>query len=444
MGFSLEQHEGMAGGIRRIVDEELSAAIDSLEGRGPDDHDAAVHDARKRLKKARAAVRLVREDVGRDVQRTETTALRDAARRLSGARDAHVLLETLAALERDATPALPASAVADLRTALERRRDELRAATAGDVSAEVVAELAAVRERLPGWPLDDEGFSSAAAGLRRIHGRGRSAMDAAFEQGDDESWHDWRKRVKDLWYALRILAPIAPGQLKGMVDEADELSDVLGDHNDLAVLGEALDEHAATLDPGQVALVRAALERRRDELRLAAVPLGRRLYAESPRRFAKRLGSYWRARGAQDAADAVWLEPVVAGRVRELLAARASADAAGKRRIAAEVRGLGFRAGDFSDHVPRRRGGFSAEDFDTLVADGVVRIGAPPAPRERPARRPAPAPAGHAEPAEPADGDRPRPPARDTLLLPSPLDVVRGSAVLALSTARRARRMLPL
>lgn len=351
MGFSLEQHEGIASGIRRIFDEELARAIDSLEGRGPAGRDAAVHDARKRPKKARAAVRLARADLGRDVQRTETAALGGAARRLSGVRDAHVLLETLAALEEHAT-ALPAAAVGDLRAALERRRDELHA--------------------------------------------------AALEDGD-------------------VVGEVT-----------DRLSEVLGDHNDIAVLGEALEEHAGALDTGQRELVRAAIDRRRDELRLAAVPLGRRLYAEAPKRFARRMGSYWRARGEQEAAEEIWLEPVLAGRTRELLAARASADASGKRRIAAQLRGLGARITDLAERVPRRPGGFSAEDFDTLVAEGVIRIGAVPAPGDRPATPRVPAP----QKTQGTTGG-------DGLWLPSPVDLLRGSASLALGAGRRTRGKLP-
>jgi len=434
MGFNLEHNEGIATGIRRIFDEELAKAIDSLEGRGPADRGAAVHDARKRLKKARAAVRLARADLGRDVQRTETATLGDAARRLSGVRDAHVLLETLAALEEHATP-LPATAVGDLRAALEGRRDELHAAALadGDVVGEVTAQIAVVRERAREWPLHDEGFGSVAKSLQRIYRRGSEAMEAALEQGDDESWHDWRKRVKDLWYALRILEPIAAHQLKGMVAEADRLSDVLGAHNDIAVLREALEEHAGALDGGQLELVRAAIDRRRDELRLAAVPLGRRLYAEAPKRFVRRTRSYWKARSEQEAADAIWLEPVFAGRIRELLASRASADAAGKRRIAAQLRGLGVQITDFAERLPRRSGGFSAEDFDTLVARGVIRIGAVPAPGARPAPPPKPAPQ-RTQDATRGDG----------LRMPSRGDLVRGSADLALGAARRMRGKLPL
>lgn len=433
MGFSLEQREGLATGLRRIFDEELAKAIDSLQGRGPTDRDAAVHDARKRLKKARAVVRLARYDVGPDAQRVETTALGDAARALSGVRDAHVLLETLAALEEHAGGALPAAAVGELRAALERRRDELHAAALedGDAAGEVVAQITPRRERAREWSLNDEEIGSVAKGLRRIYRRGRAAMEAAFKEGDDESWHDWRKRVKDLWYALRILEPIAPAQLKGMVAEADELSDVLGDHNDVAVLRGAVTEHAGALPDGQLELVHAALDRRRDELRLAAFPLGRRLYAEAPKRFTRRLGAYWSARSAQEAAEAIWLEPVLAGRIRELLAARTATDTAGKRRIAAQLRGLGFRIGDVAEHVPRRAGGFSAQDFDALIAQRVIRIGALPAPGERAPPRPVPA----SQQRQTADRDG---------LVRSARDLVRGSAGFALEVARRVRGAVPL
>ncbi|HEV2076005.1 MAG TPA: hypothetical protein VGR10_07175, partial [Thermoleophilaceae bacterium] len=71
------------------------------------------------------------------------------------------------------------------------------------------------------------------------------------------------------------------------------------------------------------------------------------------------------------------LTPEVAFRVRELLAAKEFADAAGRRRITRELQALGFRVADLAEHVPRRRGGFAAEDLDALIARGVVRVGRP-------------------------------------------------------------------
>jgi CHAD domain-containing protein len=380
MGYRLERGEGMADGVRRIVAEQLEGAQEQLSGGGDEDFDAAVHDARKRLKKARSALRLVRDDMGQKARRPENKLMREAGRRLSGVRDAQVLLETLELVaDRDDPAAPPLEAVRPFKERLAARRAEIAADVRdGDAAAAVAAQLDGVLAGSAEWSLRDESFDAAEKGLRRIHRRGRRTMAAALESGRDDDWHEWRKRAKDLWYALRILKPVAPGQLGGPTNEADALSDVLGDHNDVAVLEAALDEHAGELEPTHVELLRGAIDRRRQKLRLAALPLGRRLYGERSRSFASRLSTYWDAREAQAAAEAQWLVPEVAGQVRELLAAKRRANPSESRRIAVRLRRLGFRIGDFGDMIPRRSGGFSIDDFDELVGRGAIRVGTRP------------------------------------------------------------------
>src|ERR687888_223363 len=54
----------------------------------------------------------------------------------------------------------------------------------------------------------------------------------------DAAVHEWRKRSKDLWYHLRLLRDGRREVLAPAADRAHELSDLLGDHHDLAVLAE--------------------------------------------------------------------------------------------------------------------------------------------------------------------------------------------------------------
>jgi CHAD domain-containing protein len=375
MSFRLRDGEGVADGIRRIVAEELDDAVAGLRdgaGATAQRRDAAIHEARKNLKKARSALRLVRTDLRGSTRRAETAAMRDAGRRLSGARDAQVMLDTLAGLARR-SPAPPAGELHALEATLTKRRDELARRLAGEegLLGAVAGELQAIRDRVPGWRLRDATPASAVEGAAIIHARGRAAMRAALRGGEDADWHEWRKRVKDLWYVGRILEPIAGPQLAGLVREADELADVLGAHNDLAVLLGAAGDH-----PG----VAGAIVARRDELRRAAAPLGRRLYAEKPAAFGRRLRALMEAHGAAREAQARWLAPDVADAVRAQLAAKPAADEAGRRAIAAELRRLGLRATDYERLLPRHAGGFSAEDFELLVTRGVVRVGTPPDP----------------------------------------------------------------
>jgi CHAD domain-containing protein len=321
----------------------------------------------------------VRDDIGNRCRREENRIMRDAARSLSGARDAQVLVETLDAVAPARGGSAPRDAAKPLRRELEanRRRLAQEVQHDGGTKGAAVEALTGVLGRVDRWPLEEEGFDAAKGGLERIHDRGRRAMSEALDRGDDDSWHEWRKRVKDLWYCARILRPLAPASIEGVVSDADALSDVLGDHHDLAVLEAAIDEHRPALDAEQARLLHEAVAWRRTRLRLAAIPLGRRLYAEKPRAFARRFSAYWDARSEEEAARARWLTPEAASRVRELLAERASAEANDKRRISAELRRLDFSVTELAEHVPRRRGGLVAEDLDDLIARGVVRVGEP-------------------------------------------------------------------
>jgi hypothetical protein len=60
--------------------------------------------------------------------------------------------------------------------------------------------------------------------------------------------------------------------------------------------GAARATEAAMADQlSQTEVVRTWVERRREELQEQALPLGERLYEETPKQFTRRLKAYWRA-----------------------------------------------------------------------------------------------------------------------------------------------------
>src|SRR3954468_3779501 len=95
MTYSLSLDD-LAASVKRVAGDQLGAAAEGLEQ--PDDPVEAVHDARKRLKKTRALLRLARPAMRADAFRAYNRELRDQGRALSGARDADVLVETVDAL----------------------------------------------------------------------------------------------------------------------------------------------------------------------------------------------------------------------------------------------------------------------------------------------------------------------------------------------------------
>src|SRR3954452_25528395 len=278
--FRFLQEESVPDGLRRIAYARLDHALDELRGKSGTSSEEAIHEALKDMKKLRAVLRLARDELGDEVYRRENECFRDAARAMSGVRDADVMLGTLKGLN---------GSFPELRRALKQHRRE---AAPGDATDEVIATLEAARGRVEEWPLDRDGFEALEGGLRRIYRRGRRALEAVEEEPSTEIRHEWRKREKDLWYHLTLLRESWPAVLKATADEAHELSDRLGDDHDHAVLAEWAHERLG--DDG-LAGFGEAVAAHRGPLQREALELGRRLYAERPGAFVRRLGGYWQA-----------------------------------------------------------------------------------------------------------------------------------------------------
>jgi CHAD domain-containing protein len=301
--YRLRGEEGTAEGLRRIAVGRVTKACERLRGVRPDEEGfaEAVHGARKDLKKLRAVVRLLREELGEELYRAENSRYRDAGRALSATRDAQVKVETLAALgegvagDRAAggdAGELPFAALDAWRGALEREREAASRSEGAGVER-ALAVLEPGPRLIAAWPLIADEWDLLDAGLRRAYRRGRRGMAEAREAGDAASFHRWRKRAKDLWYQQRLLADAWPSVLGETADQAHALSERLGDHHDLAVLAEDLADRG--FEPAWSAPLGEAIAARQEELAGEAIALGERLYAERPRAYRRRLRAYWRA-----------------------------------------------------------------------------------------------------------------------------------------------------
>jgi CHAD domain-containing protein len=295
MAYQIEEDEGVRSGILRSAGEELDRALHELTEQISEDPVEAVHSARKAVKKERALLRLARGSMDPQQRRRENAALRDAARGLSTARDAEAMLETLDALSERYVGQLPESAFGRIRARLEERRDRERAELAvSAVGGEAADELAAVRARQADWKLSRGGWRGLEPGLLRGYRDGRELFTRARSQPEFAEWHDWRKRVKDLWYQQRLLAPVAGPAVKGQVKELHRLADVLGDDHDLGVLRATLESERMS-PPVDLDAVNGLIEYRRRELQTEAAQLGARIYHESPGRFVARMRCSWEA-----------------------------------------------------------------------------------------------------------------------------------------------------
>jgi CHAD domain-containing protein len=281
-------------GLERIAAEQLDRALGGLEN--PDlDRNEAIHDARKCSKRLRALLRLARAGIGDDVYRRENAAIRDAARDLSGLRDADALLETFERLQVRFAGEVDWRKLVGVRRALVARRKQL--GNDGTLPRRIGAvgeELRAVRDRLPSWPLANLEFDDLAPGFKRGYQRGREAMRAIEAAPSDERFHEWRKRAKYHRYHLELLRDLWPTEVKARRDEVRILGDLLGDEHDLSVLRATLMAESERFGDGAGRLLELAL-RQQAELRDRMWPLGVRLFAERPKALVQRYEQYWQA-----------------------------------------------------------------------------------------------------------------------------------------------------
>ncbi|MFO8076276.1 MAG: CHAD domain-containing protein [Actinomycetota bacterium] len=288
MRYELDPTAPPAEEVRRVVVEgidDVCARLRSDEGT----FGQAIHESRKRLKEARAVLRLARRGMRKGQAKAAQDTLRDAGRRLAPVRDAEVVLATLDRLrgEDDLAAAFRDELLEELASARGR-------VSRPEVTGAVLADLDAVREAAGSWRLDvDAGVLTD--GLARTHRAGRKALAATLAApGDDEALHAWRKRVKDGWYHLLLLRAAWRPAVAALADEAHVISEALGSDHDLAVLETRFAGRRSAGGDEEAAELARRLEVARDPLRERALAVGRRLYATPAVNHARLLAGWWR------------------------------------------------------------------------------------------------------------------------------------------------------
>jgi CHAD domain-containing protein len=272
MTFQLRRKERLPKGLRRIVQEQFHGAIDHAD-QSPTDE--AVHDARKRLKRVRAILRMVRPAIKKSRYRKENNELREIARPLSSLRDAQTLIETLEKVSQDA-------AVEPLRQELATRKHSLDDAAPLDAATSSIQK--ALR-RVSRWTRLPDQWPSIGKGLKRSYRQARQAFADAIREPTTAKRHEWRKQVKYLRYQLQILG--CERKLDEQVAQLDKLGDLLGEDHDFAVLIQTL-----AIDPN----LRETIDRRRNELLQESQKLAERIFQDSPKNFARRVKQLWKRR----------------------------------------------------------------------------------------------------------------------------------------------------
>jgi len=287
--------ESVRDGLARISGELIQRALARIECAGKNRAED-LHQVRVTIKRLRALLRLVRPVISEAFCDRENRRLKDMADRLAFFRDTTVSRQTLATL---------AESVADKRSkgpfdlVLARFVDHgphpsgfrVRRERALSHTAEALTES---KRSFDNMLVTTEEWLALGPGLQKAYGRARNRMLRALTYETSETFHEWRKQVKYLYYQLQMLGSISPKRLETMVRRLRKLEDRLGEDHDLAVLeGLLCDGREQYGGKRPVKCVVARLVRQSKKLRRETAAIGKEIFREKPRKFVDKLGKQW-------------------------------------------------------------------------------------------------------------------------------------------------------
>ncbi len=288
MAYRFQLDEPFAKGFVRIGLEQIERAARRLRSA----EEGSVHDARKGLKRIRALLRLGRPGIGEAAFRRENARFRDIAALLAGTRDRQVLAETLTKLEHRFGEA--SSALQEVRGLFASAPEASEPQQSDRSKKKAVAALHEAASHFKRLRLQGPGFEPIGAGLEACYGKGRRMFAAAYDNPSDEAFHEWRKTVQQHWRQMTLLSQAWPEFMEARVAEAKRLSELLGDDHDLAMLEALLRAGGSqALRKSLAREIERLCRRRQKELREAAQPHGRRLFAEGAKGLRRRVALYW-------------------------------------------------------------------------------------------------------------------------------------------------------
>ena len=306
MSYELRHGETLGDNLRRICRKQIEGAIAVAKGEAKTD-DTPVHEMRKHLKKARAALRLVRKEIGRGLYRSQDHVLRDVGRLTSEIRDAEVRLQTVRELQ-EATQRDGQATYGNLEVMLTLELENFMAAFA-EWQTQAVPLLEKAGSAVDCWALGQFNIEQLSRTVQVSYKRGRKALGTATADPTTENFHEFRTRAKTLWYQLRILRPVNPVVLKSLSDDLHSLGDLLGRAHDLSFLGARLrSEHGKSKWQREGQRLLAVIEVSQSDLQRGAAELAEHFFAERPRDFGCRVTSWlqeWKDKSAHSLAEAL-------------------------------------------------------------------------------------------------------------------------------------------
>jgi CHAD domain-containing protein len=273
----LRRNKPIGEELQMIARLHLDAALVQLAGNNVSPE--PVHEARTAIKKVRAVIQLASPALGSVRRKLVSELLHDAMMRLGPLRDAEVQVQTLDLLME--TEGLMPEDFSSVRAGLadiakQRRVNDIRQIP------RVRESLGEALRSVNKWLLDPLQGKDVRRRIRRSYRRGRSLLDLCQVNDDPETFHSFRKSVKQLWYSIRITSQFWPELGADPIHELGLIGELAGKERDFTLLSMTLRQGPANKAAHHLI---AMLNEELPKLRRATLTAASTFYEPRPKAF---------------------------------------------------------------------------------------------------------------------------------------------------------------
>lgn len=282
MPYVFRKSESVTKATRRVARELLDETAQLI--RNPKiTLDVRTHEARKAIKKLRGMLRLIESSShqGR-ADRALDKDLRNVARKLAPYRDSDVMRAALQVAAKGSHGLLDdktAEAIHDCVT----EHASVETSTQAVSLALYATDMTSLSDKIASSKIHTRNLAALKRSYLKTCNTAQELMRKIMTgKPTEEDFHEWRKFVKYHFYHTRLLAGIYGKQARRRAKDANELEEILGQHHDLAVLGERIKAHRRQIKKVcDVDKLLRYLAEQQKEMEKEAMALGRKLFPKT-------------------------------------------------------------------------------------------------------------------------------------------------------------------
>jgi len=256
------------------------------------DNDSLIHDLRKNVKNLRALLNLLRKETGEQFFKKNNFTLRDINRRSAAVRNYSALIKLIQSISEKNEDTVFKELFNLLLLRLQSDFEEIRRITIYNTLFNYYeTQLEKYKSHLKNLDINESRFGSVKAGLTRIYSEANISMESSIVNPREETFHEWRKNSKELYYCCSILTPLWKPVLNSFTKEVKLLSDMLGELHDFYELTHYI--QSLIDNPYDFSNIYGLIEIKQAGLINNIISLGKRIFAESDVQFSERIKSYY-------------------------------------------------------------------------------------------------------------------------------------------------------